>query len=194
MRGSRPIEMESAEKQYLEQSIQIALGQKELDLEDAMMIRSMKDINQAERLLVVKRKKRQKEQQQMAQQNSQMQQQQAQQTAQQGAQLKQQEMQLQAQLDAQQVQIKAQAEIQVATALHELHKEIETIKAQATLGFKTDDQEFKEKIEVLKEDRKDDRLMVQTGQQRALQNERMNMQSPQQNINADELIDNALNN
>tara|TARA_Y100000401_G_scaffold77893_1_gene63512 strand:- start:946 stop:3381 length:2436 start_codon:yes stop_codon:yes gene_type:complete len=187
-------EMESAEKQYLEQSIQIALGQKELDLEDAMMIRSMKDINQAERLLVVKRKKRQKEQQQMAQQNSQMQQQQAQQTAQQGAQLKQQEMQLQAQLDAQQVQIKAQAEIQVATALHELHKEIETIKAQATLGFKTDDQEFKEKIEVLKEDRKDDRLMVQTGQQRALQNERMNMQSPQQNINADELIDNALNN
>ena len=161
-------EMESADKQYLEQSIQIALGQKEIDLEDAMLVRSMKDVNQAERLLIVKRKKRQKEQQAIAQQNSQMQSQQAQAAAQAASQAKQQEMQMESQLEAQKIQLKAQAEIQVAQALHELHKEIEMIKAQATLGFKTDDQEFKEKIEVLKEDRKDDRIVKQADEQRKL--------------------------
>tara|TARA_R110001583_G_scaffold28586_4_gene101147 strand:+ start:1577 stop:3994 length:2418 start_codon:yes stop_codon:yes gene_type:complete len=161
-------EMESADKQYLEQSIQVALGQKEIDLEDAMMVRSMKDVNQAERLLVVKRKKRQKEQQAIAQQNSEMQSQQAQAASQAASQAKQQEMQMEAQLEAQRIQLKAQAEIQVATALHELHKEIEIIKAEATLGFKTDDQEFKEKIEVFKEDRKDDRIIKQGEEQRKM--------------------------
>ena len=161
-------EMESSDKQYLEQSLQIALGQKEIDLEDAMMVRSMKDVNQAERLLIVKRKKRQKSQQAIAQQNSQMQSEQAQAASQAASQARQQEMQMEAQLDAQRIQLKAQAEIQVAQALHELHKEIEIIKAQATLGFKTDDQEFKEKIEVFKENRKDDRIVKQGEEKRKI--------------------------
>lgn len=160
-------DMESADKQYLEQSIQIALGQKEIDLEDAMMVRSMKDVNQAERLLMVKRKKRQKEQQAIAQQNSQMQSEQAQAAAQAASQAKQQEMQMKNQFDTQVIQAKAQAEIQVATALHELHKEIEIIKAQATLGFKEDDQNFKEKLDIFKEDKKDERQQVQADQQMA---------------------------
>ena len=160
-------DMESADKQYLEQSIQIALGQKEIDLEDAMMVRSMKDVNQAERLLMVKRKKRQKEQQAIAQQNSQMQSEQAQAAAQAASQAKQQEMQMQNQFDTQVIQAKAQAEIQVATALHELHKEIEIIKAQATLGFKEDDQNFKEKLDIFKEGKKDERQQVQADQQMA---------------------------
>ena len=160
-------DMESADKQYLEQSIQIALGQKEIDLEDAMMVRSMKDVNQAERLLMVKRNKRQKEQQAVAQQNSEMQSKAAQEAAQATSQAKQQEMQMQNQLDTQVIQAKAQAEIQVATALHELHKEIEIIKAQATLGFKEDDQNFKEKLDVFKEGKKDERQQVQADQQMA---------------------------
>ena len=89
------------ERYSKEQIIQIALGQKELDLEDAMIVRSMKDVNQAERLLMVKRKKRQKEQQEIAMQNSQMQSQQAQEAAQAASQAKQQEMQIEAQLEAQ---------------------------------------------------------------------------------------------
>ena len=35
-----------------------SMHQKELDLEDAMAVRQLKDVNQAERLLVVRRKKR----------------------------------------------------------------------------------------------------------------------------------------
>jgi len=181
-------EMESSDKQYLEQSLQIALGQKEIDLEDAMMVRSMKDVNQAERLLMVKRKKRQKSQQAIAQQNSQMQSEQAQAASQAASQAKQQEMQMEAQLDAQRIQIKAQAEIQVAQALHELHKEIEVIKAQATLGFKTDDQEFKEKIEVFKENRKDDRIVKQGEEKR-----KTTPQPPAESPNNQEVMNTTLN-
>ena len=181
-------EMESSDKQYLEQSLQIALGQKEIDLEDAMMVRSMKDVNQAERLLIVKRKKRQKSQQAIAQQNSQMQSEQAQAASQAASQAKQQEMQMEAQLDAQRIQIKAQAEIQVAQALHELHKEIEVIKAQATLGFKTDDQEFKEKIEVFKENRKDDRIVKQGEEKR-----KTTPQPPAESPNNQEVMNTTLN-
>jgi hypothetical protein len=165
-------EMEDKEKAYLEQNIQMSLQQKELDLEDAMAIRNLKDINQAERLLVVRRKKRIQRMQQQAQQNSQMQAQQAQQAAVAASQGRQQEMQMEAQIEAQKMQMKAQLEIQVAQARHELQKEIETIRAQATLGFKTDDQEFKEKIEVLKEDRKDGRVKKQATEQSKLISQR----------------------
>ena len=151
-------EMEDAERQFLEQNIQQSLAQKELDLEDAIAIRQLKDINQAERLLIVRRQKRMKKQQEMAQQNSQMQAQQQAQATQAASQARQQEMQMEAQMKAQEMQMKTQLEIQLETAKHEFRKEIEMIKAQATLGFRTEDQEFKEKLEVLKEDRKDDRV------------------------------------
>ena len=83
-----------------------------------------------------------------------------------------QKAQMEAQIELQKIQAKAQAEIMVAQATHELRKEIETIKIQASLGFKTDDQEFKEKLEVLKEDRKDDRVKKQAVQQSKLMSQR----------------------
>jgi hypothetical protein len=165
-------EMEDEEKQFLEQNIQVALSQKEIDLEDAMAIRDMKDINQAERLLVVRRKKRMKEMQAQAQQNSQMQAQQAQQAAMAASQAKQQEMQMEAQLKAQEMQLKNQLEAQLEEVKHGFRKEIEMIKAQATLGFRTEDQEFKEKLEVLKEDRKDERVKKQSTEQSKLISQR----------------------
>ena len=165
-------EMEDEEKQYLEQNIQVALAQKEIDLEDAIAVRNLKDVNQAERLLIVRRKKRMKQQQDIAMQNSQMQSQQAQQAAMSASQARQQEMQMEAQLKAQEMQMKNQLEAQLEGVKHEFRKEIEIIRAQATLGFKTDDQEFKEKIEVLKEDRKDDRVDKQASKQSKLISQR----------------------
>ena len=165
-------EMEDVERQFLEQNIQQSLAQKELDLEDAIAIRQLKDINQAERLLIVRRQKRMKKQQEMAQQNSQMQAQQQAQATQAASQARQQEMQMEAQMKAQELQMKTQLEIQLETAKHEFRKEIEMIKAQATLGFRTEDQEFKEKLEVLKEDRKDDRVKKQAAEQSKLMSQR----------------------
>ena len=91
-------------------------------------------------------------------QNSQQQAQIQQQAAAATSQAKQQELQVESQLETQMLQVKHQLEMQRMSVEHEMRKEIETIKAQATLGFRTEDQEFREKLEVLKEDRKDDRI------------------------------------
>ena len=161
-------EMEDKDREFLEQNIQMAIQQGQIDLEDAMAVRSLKDVNQAERLLIIRRKKRMQEQQQMAAQNSQMQAQQAQQAAQAASQAKQQELQMEAQLKQQEIQLKGQMDMQLMQMEHEMRKEIEMIKAQATLGFREDDQNFREKLEVMKEDRKDNRMtqeQVQSNQQ-----------------------------
>jgi len=165
-------EMEDSERQFLEQNIQVSLSQKELDLEDAIAIRQLKDINQAERLLIVRRQKRMKKMQEQAQQNSQMQAQQQAQASQAASQSRQQEMQMEAQIEAQKMQLKNQLEIQLEQVKHQYRKEIETIRAQATLGFRTEDQEFKEKLEVLKEDRKDDRVKKESAEQSKLISQR----------------------
>ena len=150
-------DMEDKDKEYLEQNIQMAIQQGQIDLEDAMAVRNMKDINQAERLLVLRRKKRMKAQQEQAAQNSQTQSQSAMQAQQQAAQAAQQQTQLEAQVKQQEMQMKHQYEMQLLQAKHEMNKELETIKAQATLGFREDDQNFKEKIEVMKEQNKSER-------------------------------------
>jgi len=189
-------EMEDAERQFLEQNIQASLAQKELDLEDAIAIRQLKDINQAERLLIVRRQKRMKKQQEMAQQNSQMQAQQQAQATQAASQAKQQEMQMEAQIEAQKMQMKNQLEIELEKAKHEFRKEIEMIRAQATLGFRTEDQEFKEKLDVLKEDRKDERIKKESAEQSKLisqrQGKRGEMNEPMEQQQGSQDIDEIL--
>ena len=165
-------DMEDKDRMYLEQNVQMAISQKEIDLEDAIAVRNMKDINQAERLLVVRRNKRMKKMQEQAMQNSQMQAQVAQQSAMAASQAKQQEMQMQAQLDAQKMQMEHELDMQKMQVEHEMRKQIELIRAQATLGFRTEEQEFKEKLEVLKEDRKDERVDKQAAKQSQLISQR----------------------
>lgn len=161
-------EMEDKDKTYLEQNIQISLQQKELDIEDAIAIRNMKDVNQAERLLIVKRKKRMERMQQMAAQNSQAQAQAQVQASQAQAQMELQKMQAQAQIEAQKMQLKAQLDAQLAAMQHEFDKELAIIKTQGMLGLKEDDKNFKEKLEVFKENRKDERVVKQANAQAQL--------------------------
>ena len=165
-------DMDDKDQAYLEQAIQISLGQKEIDLEDAMAIRELKDVNQAERLLVVRRKKKIQQAQAMAAQQQQMQAQMAQQSQAMQMQMESQKLQAEAQIEAQKMQLKAQLDAQMAAVRHEFNKEIETIRAKATLGFKETDEEFKEKIEVLKEDRKDERVEKQAIEQSKLISQR----------------------
>ena len=186
-------DMEDQDKIYLEQSIQQSLAQKEIDLEDAIAIRTVKDINQAERLLVLRRKKRIERARNQAVENAQMQAQQAQAAAQAASQGRMQEMQLEAQMKAQEMQLKTQLESQLEQVKHQFRREIEIIRAQATLGFKTDDQEFKEKIEVLKEDRKDSRVQKQAVEQSKLISQRKGQRSelqdqPEQSLNLADLL------
>jgi len=161
-------EMSDEDRIFLEQNIQQSLAQKEIDLEDALGVRDIKDIDQAQRLLVVRRKRRQTKMQQMQQQNMQMQQQMNAQNQQMAMQMRMQQLQAEAQVEAQKIQLKGQVEIQVGQALHALRKEIEMIRAQASLGFKSSEQEFREKIDVPKEDRKDERIQKQASAQSKL--------------------------
>jgi hypothetical protein len=161
-------EMEDADRAYLEQNIQISLQQKELDIEDAIAIRSLKDINQAERLLIVRRKKRMKKLQEQAMQNSQQQAQIQQQSAQAASQAKMQELQLQAQINVQEMQLKAQFEMELEKIRHQNQKELEIIKAQVAVGLKGDDQNFMKNLESFKEDRKDSRVVKQSIEQERL--------------------------
>ena len=165
-------EMSDDDRIFLEQNVQATLAQKEIDLEDAMAIRQVKDIDQAQRLLAVKRKKRMQMLQRQQQQNMQAQAQANAQASQVAAQSEMQKMQVEAQVEVQKIQLKGQVEVQVAAALHQMRKELEMIRAQASLGFKADDKEFREKIETLKEDRKDKRVEKQAVEQSKLISQR----------------------
>jgi len=170
-------EMEEAERQYLEQNIQIALSQKEIDLEDAISVRQLKDINQAERLLVVRRKKRMAMSQQAAMQNSQQQAQIQQQSAQATSQAKQQEMQLQSQLTAQELQLRSELEAKLEGVKHEFNKEIEMIKAQSAESRSKQDRDLKSNLDLEKEDRKDERVKKQAVEQSKLLSQRQGERS-----------------
>jgi hypothetical protein len=159
------MEMDDTEKAYLEQNIQVALGQKEIDLEDAMAIRQLKDIDQAERLLIVRRKKRMGQMQQMAQQNSQMQAQMNQQTAQAASQGKMQEIQMQSQAKIAEIQADAQAKAQLLQLEYQLKGQIEGAKSQSQMGMKQQDMEFRKSMESDKEEAKDKRVKKQAVEQ-----------------------------
>ena len=88
------------------------------------------------------------------------------------SQARQQEMQAEASIKAQMLNLEAQIEIQRMNLEHEMRREIEIIRAQATLGFKAEEQQFREKLEVLKENRKDDRVKKQAVQQSKLISQR----------------------
>ena len=164
--------MNDEDRMYLEQNIQQSIAQGELDLEDAMAIRRLKDVDQAERLLVVRRKKRIKQRQQMAQQNSQMQAQANQQTAQVTAQLEAQKMQMEAQLDAQKAQIEAQVKAQLLEVEYGYKMELEKIKSQTRDSNLERQYGFQQSAEDKREKAKDSRIKKQAVEQSKLVSQR----------------------
>lgn len=182
------MEMDDTEKAYLEQNIQVALGQKEIDLEDAMAIRQLKDIDQAERLLIVRRKKRMGQMQQRAQQNSQMQAQMNQQTAQAASQGKMQEIQMQSQAKIAEIQADAQAKAQLLQLEYQLKGQIEGAKSQSQMGMKQQDMEFRKGMESDKEEAKDKRVKKQAVEQSKMISQRQGKRGELQD-EGDSLID-----
>jgi hypothetical protein len=97
------------DKQMLEQNITTALSAGLIEMEDAIMIRSIDDIKLSYRYMVVAQKKRKQQRMAEAQQNSEMNAQINERTAVATEQAKQQTIQLQQQLQAQKVAVEAQA-------------------------------------------------------------------------------------
>ena len=165
-------EMNDTERAYLEQNIQIALGQKEIDLEDAMAVRQLKDVNQAERLLIVRRKKRMKNMQRVAQQNSQAQAQMNAQASMAASQTKMQEIQAQAQAKIAEIQAEAQAKAQLLQLEYSLKGQVESAKIQVANQSKAQDMSFRKQLEDDKEKAKDDRVKKQAVEQSKLISQR----------------------
>jgi len=184
-------DMEDKDKAYLEQNIQMSLNQKEIDLEDAIAVRSLKDINQAERLLILRRKKRMDKLQQQQQQMQQMQAQQAQQAEQMKMQAKQQEIQLKAQAEAQLIQAKAMADAELAKIKHGFEMELTQMKLQMQGQGTEVEFQNRKKIERQKDDRKDDRVKHQAVEQSKLISQRQGKRTelePDAGINISKMI------
>jgi hypothetical protein len=151
-------EMNEMDKQYLEQNIQIALGQKEIDLEDAIAIRQIKDVEQAERLLVVRRKKRIKQQQEMMAQQAQIQSQSNQQASQVAAQMEMQKKQLEAQIEAQRIQLETEAKAQLIQLEYQFKIQIEQLKGEYGVIEQQVESGVRMQADAEAENRKDQRI------------------------------------
>jgi hypothetical protein len=165
-------DLNDRDRQYLEQNIQIALAQKEIDLEDAIAVRNIKDVDQAERLLIIRRKKRIAQQQQIAQQNIQMQSQSNAQAAQAAAQAEVQKEQQLAQLEMQKKQMEFQMKAQLAQMQHQMNMEITRLKGEYGVAEQQIESQVKTSVDVMKEDRKDTRVKKQAVEQSKLISQR----------------------
>jgi hypothetical protein len=154
-------DMNEVDRMYLEQNIQASIAQGELDIEDAMAIRQLRDIDQAERLLIVRRKKRMKTRQEMAQQNSQFQAQANAQVAQVTSQAKMQEEQMKAQLEAQKIQLEGQVKAQMLQLEYQLKMQLAQLQGQFGIAEQQIESGVRQSADKEAEDRKDERIKEQ---------------------------------
>ena len=165
-------EMNDRDRAYLEANIQAALSIGEINLEDAIAIRQLRDVDQAERLLVVRRKKRIREKQEQSSQNSQMQAQMNIQTAQASSQGKMQELNIGSQVELVKIQADKNAKLELLDREYALKMELERLK----LGVGSMQQQSataqKAELETEKEDRKDERVKKQAIEQSKLISQR----------------------
>ena len=169
---------DDAEKQLLENNIQMALSKEQIYLEDAIDIREVKNLKLANQLLKLRRKKKSDQDRKMQQENIQMQSQSNAQAAQAAAQadvqkeqsltqLKIQINQSQAELDRQKLMDEVDAKKQLMQYEFELNKELK----QMDLQVINDKEKYKE-------DRKDKRTKLQASQQSELIDQRKNNKPP----------------
>ena len=166
------------EKQMLENNIQVAIAQNNIDLDDAIDIREIKNVKLANQLLKLRRKKKSERDQEIAQQN----------------------IQAQAQANAQAQQVAAQAEVQKQQALTQSKIQLESAKGQLEFNKLKAEAEMKKELMALefnfnmqltkaktdveknnmnqKEDRKDERTKIQASQQSELIEQRKNNTPP----------------
>jgi hypothetical protein len=168
------LEPDEEEKQILEQNIQIALQGGQIDLEDAIDIREVKNLKLANQMLKKRRKDKAARDQQAQQANIQAQ-------AQANAQLAEQT----AMAEAQKQQILTEQKLQLEKAKSDF--EVQKMEREAQVKMQLMEQEFnynmqlaqaqgqaKEKAEEFKEDRKDERTKIQATQQSELIDQRKN--------------------
>jgi hypothetical protein len=166
------------QKAQLEANIQMALSKGDINLEDAIDIRELKNIKLANQLLKVKRMKKQEREEKMDMQKQAMM-----------AQQQMQSQQIAAQTAMQKIQLEAQAKMQIKQA--EVAFDIERLKAEAEMKRMLMAEEFQYNMQIagikesaiserdnMKETAKEKRIAVQNTQQSKLINQRKNNLPP----------------
>jgi len=166
------------EKAMLENNIQVALGQQNIELEDAIDLREIKNIKLANQLLKIRRKKKIERDQRMQQENMQAQ-----------AQANIQQQQASAELEMQKQQQVAQTAISIEEAKSRF--DIEKLNQEAQIKRQLMEQEFQYNMQLKgaessqrsqgekeKEDRKDNRTKIQATQQSEMIEQRKGSTGP----------------
>ena len=172
------MEPDEEEKAGLQQNIQIALQTKEIDIEDAIDIREIKNIKLANQMLKLKRKKKQEAVQAITQQNIQAQ---AQANAESSEKAAMAEVQKQQALTAEKVaieQAKANFEMQRMQAEAQIKKELMATEFQYNIQLAQAAGSATQQKEKEIEDRKDKRVKIQGTQQSELIEQRQNEGMP----------------
>jgi len=166
------------EKAMLENNIQVALGQQNIELEDAIDLREIKNIKLANQLLKIRRKKKIKRDQQVAQENMQAQSQAniAQQQA--SAEFEMQKQQSNASTAISVEQAKSQFEIEKLIQEAEIKKQLMQLEFDYNMQLKMGEGQSKNQAEKEREDRKDERTKIQASQQSELIDQRNNNKPP----------------
>lgn len=166
------------EKAMLENNIQLALSRDQIDLEDAIDVREIKNLKLANQLLKKRRKDKQKRDRQVAQENMQMQGQINVQSAQAAAEADMQKQQAVAATKVQVEEASIQFQIQKMEREAQLKKELMQFEYQLNIGLEEKKMEVITGKDKFKEDRKDERTKLQASQQSELIDQRKNNKPP----------------
>jgi len=166
------------EKAMLENNIQVALGQQNIELEDAIDLRDIKNIKLANQLLKVRRKKKIARDQQVAQENMQAQAQANIQQQQASAELEMQKQQAVASTSISIEEARSQFEIEKLLKEAEIKKQLMEQEFQYNMQLKGVEIDQKTQGEKEKEDRKDNRTKIQATQQSEMIEQRKGSTGP----------------
>jgi len=166
------------EKAMLENNIQMALQQQNIELEDAIDLRNIKNVKLANEMLKIRRKKKIARDQVLQQQNIQAQAQANAQSQQVAAQAEVQKNQAITQNQAQLEQMKAQLDAQKMMQEVQHKKELMQLEFEMNMQLKNLEVEGQKTRDKEKEDRKDERTKIQATQQSEMIDQRKTDKPP----------------
>ena len=166
------------EKAKLEANIQMALSKGDINLEDAIDIRELKNLKLANQLLKVKRVRTQEKREQMEMQKQAMMSQQQLKSQELAAQTAMQKMQMEMQTKAKLIEMQAQADIARMNAEVEAKRMLMSEEFSYNMQLKGVDADLLMKREEKREKAKDERISKQNTQQSELINQRKNNLPP----------------
>jgi len=159
------LQPDEEEKAVLENNIQMALQQQNIELEDAIDLREIRNIKLANQLLKIRRKRKQNRDRQMQMENIQAQTQSNAEAAQAAAQAEVQKNQALNAGKAELLQVEAQIDAQKMAQEVEMKKQLMALEFQYNMQLKGIEVDGLKQREKEKEDRKDERTKIQATQQ-----------------------------